>query len=451
MSQVYTLFGKEEAAVNDEESINSARQQLELIVRYVYSKQALAAEHGEVEKTINENGNELLRLLLQGYLERRQRNEARHEEVTGDDGVVRGYCREGRSRQLETLFGTVSVGRKVYSEAGTDSLMPMDGALNLGADKYSDGLKKQVVDEVIHPSFDGAVEAINKRPGGRVPKRQLEAISVSASQDFQGYYAARCLCPVAEETDDLLVLSFDGKGIVMRQEDLRTHTKKAAQKAGKKRKTRLSTGEKRNRKRMATVATVYRIEPHERSAQAIMGDETTDERPRPRNKRVWASVEREMSAVIEEAFQEALQRDPEKKRQWVVLVDGDKQQARLIKAAIKRHNVNTVQVIDFIHVLEYLWKAAYSFHRPGSDEAEEWVSKRALALLQKGKASDVAAGIRRSATLQGLSIKARKAVDKCAEYLINNRKMIRYDLCLEQGLPIATGVIEGACRHLIND
>ena len=258
MSQVYTLFGKEEAAVNDEESINSARQQLELIVRYVYSKQALAAEHGEVEKTINEDGNELLRLLLQGYLERRQRNEVRHEEVTGDDGVVRGYCREGRSRQSESLFGTVSVGRKVYSEAGTDSLMPMDGALDLGADKYSDGLKKQVVDEVIHPSFDGAVEAINKRPGGRVPKRQLEAISVLASQDFQGYYAARCLCPVAEDTDDLLVLSFDGKGIVMRQEDLRKYTKKAAQKAGKKRKTRLSTGEKRNQKQMATV---YNIEP----------------------------------------------------------------------------------------------------------------------------------------------------------------------------------------------
>lgn len=145
-----------------------------------------------------------------------------------------------------------------------------------------------------------------------------------------------------------------------------------------------------------------------------------------------------------------MQRDPEKTRQWVVLVDGDEQQQRLIKAAIKRHNVDAIRVIDFIHVLEYLWKAAYCFHQPDSDEAETWVSERALKLLQ-GKANGVAAGMRRSATLRLLSKKARTAVDKCAEYLSKNRAMARYDVCLKRGLPIATGVIEGACRHLIND
>ena len=107
-------------------------------------------------------------------------------------------------------------------------------------------------------------------------------------------------------------------------------------------------------------------------------------------------------------------------------------------------------ILDFIHVLEYLWKAAYTLHSEGSKEAEDWVSQRALQILN-GKSSDVAAGIRRSATLRGLDSAARKPVDTCADYLLKYRDMLRYNEFLKKGLPIATGVIEGACRHLIKD
>ncbi|MEE9393214.1 MAG: ISKra4 family transposase, partial [Planctomycetota bacterium] len=51
----------------------------------------------------------------------------------------------------------------------------------------------------------------------------------------------------------------------------------------------------------------------------------------------------------------------------------------------------------------------------------------------------------------GLKGTSRKAVDKCASYLLKYRSMIRYDECLKEGYPIASGVIEGACRHLIKD
>jgi hypothetical protein len=106
--------------------------------------------------------------------------------------------------------------------------------------------------------------------------------------------------------------------------------------------------------------------------------------------------------------------------------------------------------LDFIHVLEYLWKAAHCFHRSGTDEAEAWVRARALRILQ-GHSSHVAAGMRRSATLQKLPPDARKGVDSCADYLLKYRDYLRYDENLRRGLPIATGVIEGACRHLIKD
>jgi hypothetical protein len=154
--------------------------------------------------------------------------------------------------------------------------------------------------------------------------------------------------------------------------------------------------------------------------------------------------------VIHSAFEEATRRDPQHQREWVVLVDGSLQQLEAMKAAAKKNKVSLTIVLDFIHVLEYLWKAAHCFFTPGDKEAEPWVMQRALRLLQ-GKVSNVAAGIRRSATLQKLSKSARENVDKCADYLLKYRQHLQYDQFLSKGFPIATGVIEGACRHLVKD
>ncbi|CDN13019.1 hypothetical protein RintRC_1038 [Richelia intracellularis] len=59
--------------------------------------------------------------------------------------------------------------------------------------------------------------------------------------------------------------------------------------------------------------------------------------------------------------------------------------------------------------------------------------------------------MRRSATLPKLTSQERKRVDTCARYLLNNVKYLKYDDYLKAGFPITTGVIEGACRHLIKD
>ena len=103
-----------------------------------------------------------------------------------------------------------------------------------------------------------------------------------------------------------------------------------------------------------------------------------------------------------------------------------------------------------MHVLSYLWKASHAFFQQGSKESEEWVAKRLLKLLS-GQASYVAGGIRRSATLHNLSEAQRQPVDKCANYLLKYKEFLDYDTYLAQGFPICSGVIEGTCRHLIND
>jgi hypothetical protein len=141
-----------------------------------------------------------------------------------------------------------------------------------------------------------------------------------------------------------------------------------------------------------------------RSAEAIMGVEpaSKEARPRVRHKRVWASVAREPGVVIDELFAEAQERDPQQQRPWAMLVDGHQDQLKHIRACIKRYGVTLILILDFIHVLEYLWKAAYCFSAPGTEEAEAWVCERALQVL-KGHASRVAARMRGSATLRELA------------------------------------------------
>ena len=445
MKEEYTIIGSLD-------KFAPAQQQFTHLVDRLRCEETQHWEHGDIEKLIWKEGTELLRRLLQGHLDIRFMLEEKREEVKGADGTVRSHCRSCCQRNLMSLFGEVVVRRRGYGVRGGSSLFPLDTELNLPADKYSHGLRQQVAEEVSKNSFDEAVQSVQKRTGGKVPKRQVEEIAVEVSEDFEAFYEASRF-PEPESTNELLIMSQDGKGIVMRKEDLREATRKAANREEGQCKVRLGQGQKRNRKRMATVASVYSIERDVRTAEEIMTPDKSAEgraRPRGQNKRVWASVERDLRVVTDEVFQEALRRDPEKQRQWVMLVDGHKEQLRQIRSCIKKYDVKVILVLDFIHVLEYLWKAAYCFYAAGSKEAEAWVSERALQILQ-GKASHVAAGMRRSATLRKLSAEKRKAVDTCAEYLLQYKDMLRYNEYLSKGLPIATGVIEGTCRHLVKD
>jgi hypothetical protein len=117
---------------------------------------------------------------------------------------------------------------------------------------------------------------------------------------------------------------------------------------------------------------------------------------------------------------------------------------------VKRHGVTVIIIMDLIHVLEYLWDAAHCFFKLGDEAAEQWVGERALEIL-RGNAGQVAGEIRRKATKLNLEKAKRKNADKCASYLVKHKKYLRYDEYLAEGFPIATGVIEGACRYLVKD
>jgi hypothetical protein len=435
---------------NDFSFFSGAQEQLDQLIQQLQSARYAKSEHGDIESFINKDGLELLRRLLQGWLDLQASNEENKGHIHSVSGNKLNHVRSGTTRILNSLFGRVTVTRKGYSQSNKASLFPVDAELNLSDDSYSDGIRYRVSNEAIRGSFDDVVETVGETTGGHVPKRQSLNIVRDVAQDFEGFYQKkRFIKP--EDTSDLLILTFDGKGIVMRPDSLRECTKKAAQKSNKL-NSRLSQGEKKDRKRMAQVAAVYTVQPHIRMGESIMKTSENDNvlpfRTPIRNKRVWASVEREAEAVIEEAFLEALQRDPEKKRQWVVLIDGLPHQIRLIKKVMKRLAIKATIVMDFIHVLEYLWKAAWCFFDKGDEAVEQWIAEKSVNILN-GKCSQVAKGIRLSATKQ--KITDRENSDKCADYLLKNKERLQYGDALKAGFPIASGVIEGACRHLIND
>jgi len=420
------------------------------------SEEAMKKTHSDLEEMVSKAGTEWMRAMMAEHLELRARAEARLGEVRDAKGDEHRRTRESE-RHLETIFGRVAVPRLAYQKPGAADLHPMDASLNLPKEVFSHGIRKMVARDAVRMSFEDVVDQVEERTGASIAKRQVEELTVRAAQDFEAFYERK-----AEEqasSQDLLVLSTDGKGIAMRHEDLREGTRRAAEAKVKTLETRLSPGEKRQRKRMAQVAAVYTIPPFVRSAADVihtMRDKAKVDakRPRPVHKRVFASVEKTQARVIAEMFDEAERRDPEHARRWVALVDGERNQLRSVRAEARKRGVELTIVVDVVHVLEYLWAAARALFEGTNADVEGWVSQRLLALMSGRSGGDVSRTIRWwEKRAKGLTKERKAAVTKTCRYLSNRSRAtcLRYADALRDGLPIATGVIEGACRYLVGD
>jgi hypothetical protein len=440
-------------AVN-RDAFAQARENFGAIETFLGSKEACSLRESDLERELEKRGRELMRQLLEAHIEVRGPGEAA-APVKGTDGEVRVQQRL-HERGLETVFGEVRIERAGYVAKGTKSLHPMDADLNLPQELYSHEVRRRVGWAAAGSSFDEVIQTLRETTGADVGKRQVEQLVVRAAEDFDAFYKDGYGYHSWEQSGPILVVTVDGKGIVMRHEDLREATQKKAETTQHKLTSRLSRGEKRNAKRMATVAAVYTIQPYSRAAEDVVGclapehQAEKPSRPRPENKRVWASLEKTPEEVIKEAFREARLRDPEGHKRWIALVDGNETQLDILRKRFNKEGYYPWIILDFIHVTERVWKAGLDFHSEGTAELQVWVAKRLLAIL-KGRTAHVAAGMRRSATLRGLDEEARQRVDSCADYLLKYKKNMQYDRYLELGLPIATGVIEGACRYLVQD
>jgi hypothetical protein len=449
--------------IEEDDRFSPVIEKFDCLITHLKTKTTNNMTSSELERFLKEQFQNIARESLQAKLNMIGRLEA-ETDVKGCDGVSRPQ-KKLRERTIGTIFGDVTYERWGYSAAKCNSLFPADGHLNLPPEKYTLEVRRLVSEDVTRSSYDETLEFLSRRTAATVPKRQGIELANSGAEDFVDFYTAQAnirensavtsQANTIKEDSSLLVLTTDGKGIVMRSDGLREATRKAAEKEQHKLQKRLTPGEKKDRKRMTQVASVYTIPPYIRTAEEIAGcasvvEDKEQKHPRPENKRVWASVERGPDQVINEIFKEAQSQDPQHKKKWIGLVDGNLKQLRLLKEQATAFDVTLTIIIDFIHVLEYLWKASHVFYKEGDTACEQFVSERLLRIL-RGQSSQVAKGMRKMATDRKLPDAKRKAVDICASYLLKYKEYLRYDKYLAEGLPIATGVIEGACRYLVKD
>jgi hypothetical protein len=361
---------QEYVPVPGDDAFTQARECYAGLENWLASQDAAGLQHAELEEQVGVRGREVLRLLFQGHLDLLAGREVRRHDVTGEDGVLRTRAEKGRERPLATKFGQVTVSRIAYRAPGAPNVHPLDAALNLPEEKHSHGLRKLAAVEAVRGSHEGAAAAVSRATGVKIGKRQVEGLVLRAARGVDGFCGDRRPDPAPD--DRALVLTFDGKGIVMRPDALRPATAKAAAAAEGKLATRLSPGEKHGRKRMAELACVYDAVPVPRTPEDVISTPAQKRRkkkaqaakpegkgkprePQAKGKWLTASVTSDIPAVIAVAFGEAERRDPGRRRKWAVLVDGNNAQIEAVTAEAASRGVTVTIIIDFIYLSTSGW------------------------------------------------------------------------------------------------
>jgi hypothetical protein len=284
---------------------------------------------------------------------------------------------------------------------------PLDAELQVPARRFSYEVQRRLVKAAVLGPFDEALEILADTSGIMVSKRTAEQIVLEASADFDGFYAERTKPDYAGE-GPILVAAIDSKGIPLVKPERAIRT------------VRPRKGEKHQKKRMSTVAAVFSQLPELRTpeeiVQRLFSVAELHARPEPRvsrplHKRVWASLVTAKDLFIADVRQEMLRRDPRRKLEWVIVTDGE----RGLQHRVCKHFEDVPLVLDLLHVLEKLWKAAHALHAEGSPEAELFVRHRALRIL-KGEVSQVVKGLRQIVTKRKLEGVKAKALLGAARY-----------------------------------
>lgn len=375
------------------------------------------------------------------------------ETVELPDGRSCRRLPERHQKRLVTIFGEFQLERAVYGSRESQKIefVPVDNRLQLPEGDFSYVLQDWDQELCVEEAFGKSAGTVQRILGLKQSVDSLERMNMHMAERVQDYREDRPM-PAPEDEGELLVLSADGKGIVMRREEP----------APKGHRTK---GEKASQKRMAIVGTAYTVDRHVRTAEevvaALFGDVLPTStppkpRPKPRHKHVWASLPREtvegtvaaVDIVYPWLLNEVAERNRGLNKEMVLLHDGQESLWEAREQHLPRKNAT--DILDLLHVTPRLWQAAHVFFKEGSDEAEQFVRARLLKVLQ-GQSHLVVRGLREMASKRQLSGAKKTTMTKVCNYLEQNRVRMHYDEYLARGYPIASGAVEGACRHLIKD
>lgn len=171
----------------------------------------------------------------------------------------------------------------------------------------------------------------------------------------------------------------------------------------------------------------------------------------PINKTVWGSYA-QRKVMFEWARKQATKRGfgPDTNKRIHIAVDGEK----CLKDGLSKIFPRATFVLDVRHLEEKVWETGRVFFVEGSDELEEWVEDK-RRLLYEGRASELLSLLKK--LRKNLSRRAnrdkgkREALTKLISYIQPRLDMMCYKNLIDEDLPIATGIIEGAARYVVGE
>ncbi len=423
---------------NSESMIIEIRESVEKMIGQVSGKAAGKATADQMERALFRLllalGAQLLALFFAKRSEASVRTRAQLQS-----GVVVPYHQE-KSRQYVSIFGPLELRRPYFYQQGVGGISPLDGELNLNETSYSDlvceWLERLGVQGAYHKASQLMADFFGLGLSSRIVHEQIK----HDAEAVLDYYAQKA-APCADEEAELLVIQADGKGVPMVSE------------ASASQPVRLGKGEKHSRKKEAIVTALYTIAATPRTPQAVVDSlfllnspvTPTAQRHRPQHKQLAATLEGKDNALNRLA-QGVTARQGAHIQAKIALCDG----CEALQTRLRHTFPDFTLVLDFIHANEYLWQVANALWGEASPDRFPWMQQQTLRLLS-GQATALILDFRHRAQADSAAAHLRKQLLTTAAYFERNLPYMAYPTYLAQGWPIASGVIEGACRHLVKD
>jgi hypothetical protein len=425
---------------NSETIIPEIRAEFDTLIEFVTNEQARTATADQIEKGLFRR---LLRLgakLLTLFFVMRSQTSSR-EPLHTKDGQQLPYQQEGK-RNYVSIFGKITIWRPYFYQSGVGGAHPLDAELSLGENSYSDLVREICeylgVDGIYHKT----TEFLERLLGLRLSTRVCKQLIATDAADVETYYAQKP-APAVDEEAEVLVIQADGKGVPIILEQ------------PSKQAVRLGKGQKRGRKKEAVVTTAYTITVMPRTPREVVAsffdlvpqeaDTATARRPAPQNKHIWATLDGK-DAALDRLAKQVAARDGPHIQHRVTLCDG----CEALQTRLSARFPDFTQILDFIHANEYLWDVANTLLGETNEQRLPWMVEHTTQLLT-GQVVQLIDEFRECAQAPQTTAAQRKQLLKTAGYFERNQPYMEYHLYLAHGWPIASGVIEGACRHFVKD
>lgn len=371
------------------------------------------------------------------------------------DGSCLKRSETPQPRPYVSIFGALNIEQYVYAQREGQAIefAPIAARLALPQGKFSYLLQDWDQNFAMEQPFERVSQTIQRILELHQHVDSLERMNREMADEAEAFHVAQAV-PPAEEEGEIFVETADGKGVPIRRPadapPIVDHQHRS--------------GPKPDRKKMATVGAVYSIDRFVRTPEEVLESlfrdprqpRPTTPRPRPCHKRMRAMLDHIDSngdevggraAVFGWISGEMAARHASSAKPIVCLMDGEEPLWNM--RDVFQEEVPMIDILDLLHVTPRLWDAAMLFHPRGSGAAERFVRER-LGRILHGEVDAVVRGLRRMGT-QKLHGNKRTKLQTICGYYEKNRHRMHYDQYLALGYPIASGVIEGACRHVVKD